>query len=51
MNIKNPYESYHMRIIAAHVGGFIVPHIREVVVRKNLTIFEGCHFAQFYILI
>ena len=39
------------QIIAAHHGGFIVPHIWEIVVRKNLTICEGCHFAPFYILI
>ena len=29
----------------------IVPHVWETVVRKNLTIFEGCHFTRFYILI
>ena len=32
-------------------GCFIVPHKWEIVVRKNLTIFEGCYFAGFYILI
>ena len=32
-------------------GGFIVPYVWEIVVRKNLTNFEGCHFARFYILI
>ena len=30
---------------------FIVLYVWEIVVRKNLTNFEGCHFAQFYILI
>ena len=38
-------------IIAAHQGGFIVPYVWEIVVRKNLTNLEGCHFARFYILI
>ena len=38
-------------LIAARQGGFIVPYVWEIVVRKNLTNFEGCHFARFYILI
>ena len=38
-------------VIAAHQGGFIIPCVWEIVVRKNLTNFEGCHFARFYILI
>ena len=38
-------------IIAARQGGFIVPYVWEIVDRKNLTNFEGCHFARFYILI
>ena len=38
-------------IIAARQGGFIVPKVWEIVVRKYLTNFEGFHFAQFYILI
>ena len=37
-------------IIAAWQGGFIVPYIWEIVVRKILTIFEGCHFPQVYII-
>ena len=39
------------RLIAARQGGFIVPYVREIVVRKNVANFEGCHFARFYILI
>ena len=39
------------QFIAARQGGFIVPYVWEIVVRKNLTNFEGCHFARFYILI
>ena len=38
-------------IIAARQGGFIVPHVWEIVVRKNLTNLEGCRLARFYILI
>ena len=38
-------------LIAARRGGFIVPYVWEIVVRKNLINFEGCHFARFYILI
>ena len=34
--------------IAARQGGFIVPYVWEIVARKNLTIFEGCHFPRFY---
>ena len=37
--------------IAARQGGFIVPHVWEIVARKNLATFKGCHFARFYILI
>ena len=38
-------------LIAARQGGFIVPYVWEIVVRKNLTNVEGCYFARFYILI
>ena len=31
-------------LIAAQQGGFIVMYLWEVVVRKNLTIFEDFHF-------
>ena len=31
--------------------GFIVPYIMEISARKNVTIFEGCHFPRFDILI
>ena len=40
-----------IHFIAACQDGFIVPHVWEIRVRKNLTIFKGCHFAQFHILI
>ena len=39
------------RFISARQGSFIVSYVWEIVVRKNLTNFEGCHFARFYILI
>ena len=32
-------------------GGFIVPYVWEIVVRKNLTNFEGYHLARFYIFV
>ena len=38
-------------MIAALQGGFIVPHVWEIVVRKNLSIFKGCHYSWFYIMI
>ena len=37
--------------IAAHQGGFIVPHVWEIALRKNLKNFESSYFARFYILI
>ena len=37
--------------IASPQGGFIAPHVRETEVRKNLTIFEGCHHSRFYMMI
>ena len=37
--------------IAAPQGGFIVPHVWEIVGRKNHTIFKGCHYSRFYIMI
>ena len=45
---RNKFSNY---LIAARQSGFIVPCVWEIVVRKNLAIFKGCHFAQFYILI
>ena len=50
-------ECWHLRSIvvlisiAARQGGFIIPHVWEIVVRKNLTNFEGYHFGRFYLLI
>ena len=49
--LENFCEGEGMIFIAACQGGFIVPYLRELVVRKNLTNFEGSHFAPFYILI
>ena len=43
---KSPYMFV---FIAARQGGFIVSYVRKIVVRKNITIFEGCHFPRFYI--
>ena len=38
-------------LIAARQGGFIVLYVWQIVVRKSLTNFEGCHSGRFYILI
>ena len=43
--------SYSYFIIAAPHGGFIAPHVREIVGRKNLTIFKGCHYSRSYMMI
>ena len=40
-----------MRIIAAPQGSFIGPHVWEIEGRNNLTIFKGCHYSRFYIMI
>ena len=44
-------QLHFRQTIAARQRGFIVPNAWKVVVRKNLTNFEGCHFAWIYILI
>ena len=38
-------------LIVPRRSRFIVPSIWAIVVRRNLTNFEGCYFARFYILI
>ena len=42
---------YPDNLIAAPQGEFIALHIWEIVHRKNLTIFKGCHYSRFYIMI
>ena len=42
---------FSVRLIAAPQGGFIAPHVWEIVCRKNLTIFKGYHYSRFYIMI
>ena len=37
--------------IATPQYGFIAPHVKEIVDKKNLTIFKGCQYSQFYIII
>ena len=37
-------------LIAPPQGGFI-PYVWEIVGKKNLTIFKGCHYSIFYIII
>ena len=49
--IKLHWQINFVFIIDARQGGFMISYVWEIVVRKNLTIFEGCHFARFYILI
>ena len=38
-------------MIAAPQSGFTAPHVREIVGRKNLTIFKGCHYSRSYMII
>ena len=38
-------------LIAASQGGFIASHIWEIVGRKNLTIFKGCCYSPFCLMI
>ena len=49
--IKTSKRGLTLFLIVSHQGDFIVLYVWEIVVRKNLTNFEGCHFARFYILI
>ena len=37
--------------VATPQYGFIAPHVREIVGRKNLTTFKGCQYSRFYIII
>ena len=47
-----PLDSCSIHImIAAPQGGFIVTLVWEIVGRKNLTIFKGCHHSRFFIMI
>ena len=39
------------QLITAPQGGFIAPHVWEIVGRKNLTIFKGCDYSRFYVMI
>ena len=38
-------------IIAAPQGGFIAQYILEIVGRKNLTVFKGCYYSWFCMMI
>ena len=38
-------------LIVAPQVGFIAPYEWEIVYRKNLKIFKGCHYSRFYIMI
>ena len=44
-------ESTLKEIITAPQGGFIAPHVWEIVGRNNLTIFKSCQYPRFYIMI
>ena len=44
---KNVYIDKLHDIVNCRPSGFTVPHIWEIVCRKNL----GCHYSQFYITI
>ena len=32
------------------ITGFIARHVGEIVCRKNLTIFKGCHYSRLYVM-
>ena len=36
---------------AAPQGGFMTPHVWEIVCRKNLAIFKDCHYSRLYMMI
>ena len=40
-----------MALIAAPQGGFIASQVWEIAGRKNLTIFKGCYYSRFYMMI
>ena len=40
-----------IELIAAPHGGFIAPHVWEIVCKNNFTIVKGCHYSRFYIMI
>ena len=44
-------SEWKLEFIAAPQGGFRAPHVWEIVGRKNLTVFKGCHYCWFYIMI
>ena len=44
------FPNLSIQLIAVGQGGFTVSYVLEIVVRKNLTNFEGCHFPQLYIV-
>ena len=48
---SNFFRTSFWFIIAAPQGGFIALHVWEIVGRKNLTVFKGCHCSQLYIII
>ena len=47
----NNVSSLKLFLIAAPQGGFIAPHVLEIVGRKSLTIFKGCNYSQLHIMI
>ena len=45
--IKTSKRGLTLFLIVSHQGDFIVLYVWEIVVRKNLTNFEGWHFTRF----
>ena len=37
--------------LSIYSRSFIAPHVWEIVGRKNLTIFKGCHYSRFFMII
>ena len=45
------YTQNYYTVISSPQGDFVAPDLWEMVGRKNLTIFKGCHCSRFYIMI
>ena len=49
--MNNWGTNWQVKFVAALQGSFTGSHVWEIVVRKNLTLFEVCHYSPFYIMI
>ena len=42
---------FNKQLIATPQGGFMAPNVLDILGRKNLTIFQVCHYSRFYMMI